>query len=269
MLTASLTDRIGDLMRTVAAEEIMPRFRRLEDAEIWRKRAGSLVTVADEASEQRLRAALTGFIPGSVTLGEEEAEADPSAFGRLSGEAPVWIIDPLDGTANFAAGKTRFAVIVALSVGGRVRAGWILDPVNDALVSAEEGAGAWRDETRLGTAAAGPPAAMRGSLISRLRRDPVVCNAFAAVIAPGSCGVNYIDLAAGVLDFAFYRRLEPWDHAAGDLIHREAGGRAACLDGTPYDPVSPGETGLLLAADEAAWSAIAAVIGPAIAAPTS
>lgn len=270
MLSPSLVSRVGSLLRAVAAEEILPRFRRLEDEDIRKKQAGSLVTVADEASERRLRAALTALVSGSVTLGEEEAEMDASVYGRLSGEAPVWIIDPLDGTANFAAGEECFAIIVALAVGGTVRAGWILDPVNDVLASAEEGAGAWCDGDRLKAAAAVPLSVMRGAVPGRLRRNPAVRAAFAELIAPGSCGINYMDLAAGRLDFALYRRLKPWDHAAGDLIHREAGGFAACLDGRRYAPSAPGNGApLLLAADGDAWAAIARVLTPAVAAPVS
>lgn len=258
--------RVGELLRAVAAEEIMPRFRQLADSEVWHKRPGNIVTVVDTESERRLKSALTALVPGSATLGEEEAEHGEVVLGRLHDEAPLWIIDPLDGTANFAAGRDRFAVIVAYAIGGIARAGWILDPVNDRLASAEEGAGAWLDGRRARVTSAASLADMRGSLGGRLRRDTALCAHFAAVINAGSCGIEYIELAATAIDFAHYRRLQPWDHAAGELIHREAGGYAACLDRRPYRPAAPGEGGLLLAADRDAWQTIADVLAPVVAA---
>jgi fructose-1,6-bisphosphatase/inositol monophosphatase family enzyme len=258
--------RVGELLRAVAAEEIMPRFRQLGDEEVWHKRPGNVVTIADTESERRLKSALTALVPGSATLGEEEAEHGDVVLGRLHDDAPLWIIDPLDGTSNFAAGKDRFAVIVAYAIDGIARAGWILDPVNDRLASAEEGGGAWLDGERARVTAAPSLAEMRGSLGGRLRRDAALCGRFAAVINAGSCGIEYIELAAAAIDFAHYRRLKPWDHAAGELIHREAGGFAACLDRRPYRPAAPGEGGLLLAADRDAWRAIAEVLEPVVAA---
>ena len=258
--------RVGDLLREIAAEEIMPRFRQLADGEIWEKRPGNVVTVADTESERRLRSALTALVPGSVTLGEEESETGDAVLDRLYDTAPVWIIDPLDGTSNFAAGKSRFAVIVAYAVGGIARAGWILDPVNGRLASAEEGGGAWLDGARATVTSTVDIAGMRGSLGGRLRRNAELCAHFAAVINAGSCGIEYIELAAAGLDFAHYRRLKPWDHAAGELIHREAGGHAACLDSRPYRPGAPGDSGLLLASDREAWRAIANILAPAVAA---
>lgn len=244
----------------------MPRFRQLAEGEVWEKRPGNVVTVADTESERRLRSALTALVPGSVTLGEEEAEAGESVLERLRGEAPVWIIDPLDGTSNFAAGKSRFAVIVAYAVGGFARAGWILDPVNDRLASAEEGGGAWLDGTRVRVTSPATIGQMRGSLGGRLRRNATLCAHFGAIFNAGSCGIEYIELAGAGLDFAHYRRLKPWDHAAGELIHREAGGYATCLDARRYMPAAPGDGGLLLAPDRESWHAITDILAPAVAA---
>lgn len=263
-LAASDVARVGELLRAVAAEEIMPRFRQLTDADVWQKRPGNVVTIADTESERRLKAALTAFVPGSVTLGEEEAETGAAVLDRLRGEAPVWIIDPLDGTANFAAGRDRFAIIVAYAVAGIARAGWILDPVGDRLASAEEGGGARIDGRPAGAVSPLSVSDMRGSLGGRLRRDRQLCAQFSEVVNAGCCGLEYINLAGGTMHFAHYRRLKPWDHAAGELIHREAGGHAACLDGTPYRPAEPSESGLLLAADEAAWQAVAEIVRPAV-----
>ncbi len=264
--------RVVTLIRDVAAEEIMPRFRQLADEDVWNKQAGSVVTVADLASEARLDTGLSDLLSGSVVVGEEATEKDPAILERLAGEAPVWIIDPVDGTSNFAGGKPDFAVIVALSIAGETVGGWIHDPVNDITAFAERGGGAWlasgsAEKTRLDlNAACTAPADMRGSLSGRLRRETDIAENFAAVSNLRCCGAEYLALYRGELHFAHYRRLKPWDHLAGHLIHREAGGYNACLDATTYDPLAPAEGGLLMAPDRAVWENIAGLLRQALAA---
>lgn len=259
--------RVAAIMREVADSELLPRFRRLGSEEIWRKERGGLATVADMESERRLAAALTALLPGSVVLAEEDADAHPDRFERLREDSPVWIIDPLDGTKNFAEGRENFAVIVALFHRGAVRAGWILAPITGALAMAEEGGGASIDGRPLRLGSGGPVESMTGSLGNRLRRDAKLVEEFGGVTNLGCCGVEYMALATGDLDFAHYRRLKPWDHAAGDLIVREAGGHAAGLDSAmPYRPADPDYNGLLLARDRRSWNAVAELLRPAVAA---
>ena len=95
-MTAVDLDRVARIIREVAEAEILPRFGRLADHDAWEKRAGSVVTVADQAAEERLEEALLALAPGSVALGEEAAEQDPAIFERLLDDDPVWIIDPVD-----------------------------------------------------------------------------------------------------------------------------------------------------------------------------
>jgi fructose-1,6-bisphosphatase/inositol monophosphatase family enzyme len=259
---------VATIMREVADSELVSRFRQLAADEVWKKDSGGTVTVADMASERRLIAALTDLLPGSVALGEEDADANPAALGRLRETAPVWIVDPLDGTANFAKGSSRFAMIVAYFHGGTVRAGWILEPMSGRLVMAEEGAGASDGgDATLRTADTAPLERLSGSLGTRLRRDDSLTAQFGDVFNRRCCGIEYMALARGEIHFAHYRRLKPWDHAAGDLIVREAGGHAAGLDSeAPYSPADPEHNGLLLACDRSCWDEIAAVLRPAVAA---
>ena len=253
-------ERVVALMRAVAKEAILPRFRNLKPGETREKGPNDLVTVADLESEKLLTAELVAMLPGSVVVGEEAVAASVAVLDRLEGEAPVWILDPVDGTLMFARGSEQFAVIVALVDRGRTVAGWILDPVGDHVLVAEEGAGAWLDGRRMRIAGGKPPAAMTGVAWGTAALAKRVGARVGKSLAWGSAGRAYMALAAGELDFMFARSLKPWDHAAGDLIHREAGGHAALFDGTPYRPV-PLSTQFLAAPDLEGWTALRGIAG--------
>lgn len=237
----------------VARAEILPRFGRLKPGEVREKSPGQLVTDADVAAEVALATALTALLPGAV-VGEEGVAADPDLLDILQRPGVVWVVDPVDGTANFAKGDPRFAVIVALVVDGVTRMGWIHDPVGGRTVHAIDGAGAWLDDLRLRVPPEGPLSEMVGSVKRRQ-----VAAKVARVGRQGSAAHDYLDLATGKLHFAFYRSLMPWDHAAGVLIHAEAGGYAALMDGTAYRP-SLTQGALLLAPGPASWQELRALM---------
>ena len=264
-------------MREVAARIILPRFRNLAACDIAHKKRNprDLVTIADIEAEKALEDRLGPLVPGSVFVGEEAAETQPDILGLLAGGDPVWLLDPVDGTSNFAEGHACFAVIVGFCVGGEVKAGFILDPLSDALLWAVAGEGAWLEpragqEPRQVTVVRDRPlSAMHGSLARRAaerlalslrnpgQRPPPVATRY------GSVGREYMDLARGVLDFASYARLKPWDHAAGVLIHKEAGGYSALRsNGSPYRPAPCiVEDTLLLAPDPATWRQLHTLLG--------
>ncbi len=257
--------KVVSIMRDVADTEIRPRFRGLQDGEVRRKEAGGLVTIADTESERRLAEALVDLLPGSVVLGEEAAEGNPNAYDCLNGDAPVWIVDPLDGTSNFAAGKPDYVVIVALTTGGMTRAGAILVPETGTCIVAEEGGGAWSGGRRVSPGDPGTePSSMKGSLGRRLRERDEVKGVFEDLNTAGCCGIEYLRIATGELHFAHYRGLKPWDHAAGDLIVREAGGRVRHVDGSFYQPGRNHRHGLLSACDDACWKQVLAILRPSI-----
>jgi fructose-1,6-bisphosphatase/inositol monophosphatase family enzyme len=255
-------ERVAALIRTVAAEEIVPRYRSLGAEDVYEKRPGSLVTAADLAAEARLADGLAAMVAGSRVVAEEMAHADPGILARLETDSPVWVIDPVDGTANFAAGRAPFAVIVAYVERGRTRAGWILDVLAGEMAVAEEGAGAFSDGTRLHAADGAPLAEMTGYVGARLRARPEVAAVLGPIRVSRCAGRDHFDLAQGVLHYALYRRAMPWDHAAGALIHREAGGYNAAVDGTPYSPAGTPEQGILLAPDRDAWEAVREAVLP-------
>ena len=266
-MTIPNPERIARLIREVAEAEILPCFRRLEDHQSWEKRPGSIVTVADEAAEKQLALRLLELTPGAVALGEEAADEDSSIFERLLADRPIWIIDPVDGTKNFAEGNPNFAVIVAYVVAGETLAGWIHDPVRNQTAMAVLGEGAWSETgERLVVAAPAPIVELTGVLGPRLARHEPFSSRFADITNSKSCGIDYARLAAGEIHFSYYRGLMPWDHAAGALLHAEAGGFSACLEGRSYRASEHGVGGLLLAPDRATWQLIAADIPDALAA---
>src|SRR5215831_10905666 len=153
--------KVGRIIAEIAAAEIMPYFEKLEHGDISEKKPGDLVTVADLAAERALTAALTGLAPGSIAVGEEAVAADPGAIGALKGDAPVWIIDPIDGTVNFASGNPVFAVMVALFTGSETVMSWIYDPVKQLMATAGRGEGAWQGGRRLAVAHSASPTGAR------------------------------------------------------------------------------------------------------------
>ncbi|HEY9538637.1 MAG TPA: inositol monophosphatase family protein, partial [Kiloniellaceae bacterium] len=141
--------KVTALIEEIAAEDVLPRFQALAAHEIHEKAAGEVVTVVDVAVEKRLTARLTDLLPGSLVVGEEAVHAEPALMDQLASDAPVWILDPIDGTRNFAHGRPVFAIMVALAQGGESIAGWILEPVSGRFGIAERGAGAWMGGRRL------------------------------------------------------------------------------------------------------------------------
>lgn len=257
------------VIREAAATEIVPRFRRLAKGEVREKRPGEVVTVADTAAEARLAPRLAALAPQSRVVGEEAFEHDPGVVAALGGPQPVWVIDPLDGTQNFVDGKACFATIVAYCRGGETLAGWIHDPLADRTVWAVAGQGAWSGGERLHIKAPAAVADMVGTLGKRLREALEARRQAGDKTIPatraryGSIAQEYLDLARGRLHFTRCKgKLKPWDHAAGILIHREAGGFSARMeDGAAYRPgLGIQQTTMLLAPDRASWESLRALL---------
>jgi fructose-1,6-bisphosphatase/inositol monophosphatase family enzyme len=257
-------DRLGRLLQKVAEAELLPRFRALGPNDVMEKRGvdgrTEIVTVADGAAERALTAELRALLPGSVVVGEESASADPSLLGALDGDAPVWVVDPLDGTNNFARGSRDFGVIVALVKADTVVAGAIHLPFAERTLLAERGAGATHNGEPIRRPASEPP--FSGTLYRGYAPKALV-SCMERIEAerrfepkPAGCAASeYANVALGNKDFAEYYRLLPWDHAAGALIVQECGGVARLFDGTDYRPSA--REGLLIAAgSETVWRSV-------------
>jgi fructose-1,6-bisphosphatase/inositol monophosphatase family enzyme len=258
-------DRVAALIRAAAHDHILPYFEKLEAGQITEKAPGDLVTVADLRTEAALTPLLTALMPGSVVVGEEAVAKDGAVLDRLAGDADLWLIDPVDGTANFAAGLPLFACMVAFVRRGEVIASWIHDPVKDIMAVAEAGSGAFCDGKRIAVAPPVQPDQMSGSLTLRFGNRQLVrkiagrSNLVGSVFSFRCAGQEYLALSTGRTHFALYHRLMPWDHAPGYLLHREAGGYGRRLDRTPYTPRLH-DGGLLLTPDEASWNALHEVL---------
>lgn len=258
MSELSLLDaEIRDLLRFAAERSMLPRFRALAEHEIEMKGEDDPVTVVDREVEAFLTDALTKLAPGVAIVGEEAAAADASVLDRLSGAC--WIIDPLDGTANFTQGKEPFGTIIALADGGEAVAGWLYDPNTDRLCHAKIGEGAYVNGERITARSTGqnPPV----NAISRLFLTPEqnamvdenLAPHYTLVDIPRCAAEQYPRLALGENDVSVFKRTLPWDHAAGVLWLNEAGGKAARIDGSEYRVDEHGRTGLVGASSEAIW----------------
>lgn len=254
-MTAVDLHQVARIIREAAEAEILPRFKNLQALQIREKKPNQLVTEADIEAEKVLSRRLREVLDGSV-VGEEGVESDPALMTALERPGVVWVIDPVDGTANFAHGNPRFAVVVALVIDGVTQAGWIHDPIPNRTIIAELGRGAWRGDTRLKVSAEVPLAQMAGSVKKRGR----VADHVLHVARRGSAAHDYLDLVTGKLHFAHFKKLMPWDHAAGVLIHAEAGGFGAMMDGSAYTPVLHAEGQVLLAPGEQSWRELAPLI---------
>lgn len=268
MPTTDLIHAVGELMRRAAREAILPRYRALAAGEAEEKSPGEIVTIADREAEAILAHGLAALRPDAAVVGEEAVAADPGLLHAFqAGDGAAWLVDPLDGTANFAAGREPFAVMVALVQGQETVAAWMLDPLADRLATAVRGGGAFLDGARVHAPPADVPApALRGAILTRFLpptlKEKVVSRAGRIGTAlPGTrcSGREYPAIVGGEQDFALFWRALPWDHAPGALFLEEAGGRVARPDGSPYRPRDD-RPGLLVAANPAIWASAAGTL---------
>ena len=257
-----LSNSVLSLMRGVAADVIMPRYKKLSEGDVNTKaHKGDLVTTADKDAERDLSEGLMSLFPEARVVGEEAAADNPALLSALDSEGAVWVIDPIDGTSNFVNGHDRFAVVVALVHGGETQGGWILDPVSNAAMYATRGKGAWvshPNETprKVAIPMPGPETLAEMTAGIHHRDFAHLKGKFARVIRHGSAAHDYWALAEGTMHVLCYRRLKPWDHAAGVLIHLEAGGYNRLLSGGTYNPSNRDQIELLCASSKTTWKRV-------------
>ena len=255
---------VVEIMREVARTEILPSWRILSPGAIrFKTSIHDIVTDADEAAETAITAMLRARFPGAAVIGEEATAANPALLDRLAEAELAFIVDPIDGTKNFSAGLPLFGVIIGVAHRGEVIAGFILDPIGNDVAIGLRGEGAWietadgrRNDLRVAQAA--PLHDMVGCVAWNQLAEPVkttlLTNLAKVRAAPSyRCGAHeYRMIAGGHYHFLLQGKIMPWDHAAGWLIHREAGGFAARFDGSPYNATTH-SGGILCAPDEDSW----------------
>ncbi|MFK4871945.1 inositol monophosphatase family protein [Novosphingobium sp. ZW T3_23] len=257
----SLTPAVEQAMREAARRAIMPRFGTASAMPVADKGAHpgetEPVTAADRESEAILYEALVGLIPGARVIGEEAVHHRPDLLEGL-GAGTCWIVDPLDGTANFAAGTGPFGLLVALVDNGVPAGGWLLDPLSGRFCAALKDQGATIDGAPFRT---GPTGRARPTLaVTRLFTGPARRRRLIASLtdeaevldSPRCAADQYPRVASGENDVTLFTRTLSWDHAAGVLFLNEAGGRASRADGTPYR-CDDAREGLIVATSPAAW----------------
>lgn len=255
MVAASDRSKVEEIIKTCARLYVMPYFRQLQDDHITYKNddPNNPVTIADEQSEIYLESKLTDLIQGSLVVGEENVEKNPEVIDYLRDpHNVVWVIDPIDGTRNFKDGDETFCIIVALVAHGETQLGWIYNPNTDTMAFAAKGEGFYINgqkveldsSAKLEDGAKGYTRSKYASKIDGVNVESLGCS-----------GQEYVRMAQGEALFSLYGYMKPWDHLAGVLMVKEAGGFAQKFMGTDYHPHDQ-KGGLITANSEATWRAV-------------
>lgn len=255
---------LANILQEAAVVEILPRFRNLGDGDVRMKsEAIDLVTEADEAAERLIRTAVEALMPEALFVGEESVAADPGLLEKLTDADLAVVVDPIDGTFNFASGLPLFGVMLSVISKGETVAGIIYDPIGNDWALCEKGSGAWLcrpdgSQEQMFMRPSRPLSQMIGIANTGFfdidARRRILSNlAEVRLFTSYRCAAHeYRLLGQGHMDFAMYNKLMPWDHLAGSLMMQEAGAHVARFDGSAYLPQHV-SGGLLVAADIDAW----------------
>ncbi len=220
------------IVREVAQTTLLPLFSNVNREY---KKDGSIITVADKAMQRSLTERLAILCPDVALLGEEMSASEQQAL--LDSGKPLWCLDPVDGTSNFAAGLPFFSVSLALIEAGKVTAGVVLDPIRDESFSAVLGQGAWLNDQPLKAEETGLSLKRSIAFVDFKRLPPALATRlvsdkpFGSQRNLGSIALELCWLAAGRGHLYLHGSQHIWDYAAADLIVSEAGAFAATLEG--------------------------------------
>lgn len=252
-----LYQSVANILGEVSRKIVLPYYQNLQAGDIQEKTPGDLVTVADRLCEEMLSELLLQLLPEATIVGEEAVSTDPGVMESLNDDL-TWIIDPIDGTGNYAAGCTPFGIIIALAEKGKTTAGWLYDPLTLRLCHAVKNEGAFIDGRPVRSAEDPidkPVAALATGFMTSEQRNSLLSAAYPhyqIVDIPRCAAEQYPRLALGTNHISVFERTLPWDHAAGALFLNEAGGKVARWDGSDYLP-SDGRKGLLGASSPKLW----------------
>lgn len=231
---------IISIVRNIAKEELLPRFSKIK---VRKKSDGSLITEADLAVQTRIAADLKQLDADILFLGEEMSETIQKDILQQKHKA-IWILDPLDGTTNFAAGIPYYAISLALIEEGQVVLGIVYDPERDECFIAEKNVGASLQQSELKYETLinnGDEIKLKDAVACiDLKRLPenlgmnlIFKHPFRSQRSFGSVALDWCWLAAGRFDVYLHGKQNLWDYAAGHLVFSEAGGQSCTLDGDP------------------------------------
>lgn len=227
-------EAIRPIVINAAREELLPRFARVERQH---KADGSILTEADIATQQRIAQQLQERWPETAFVGEEMSAQQQRQL--LSSGKPVWCLDPLDGTSNFAAGIPYFAVSLALLEAGQVSLGLVYDPLRDECFAATQSGTATLNGNPLSSQACDLQLAQTIAMIDFKRLTPALATRlvsdipYASQRSFGAVALDWCWLAAGRGHIYLHGRQNLWDYAAGQFIFTRAGGQSCTLDGEP------------------------------------
>ncbi|MFP4611447.1 MAG: inositol monophosphatase family protein [Thiohalophilus sp.] len=225
-------NKLKTIIIDAAREELLPRFTNVKRGI---KADGSFLTEADLAVQNRIADELKAHWPDTLFLGEEMPASEQQTL--LQSGKPIWILDPLDGTSNYASGIPVYSVSLALIEQGELKVGLVYDPERDECFSAVKGQGAWLNDERLGPIDTGLGLKQCTGLIDFKRLSPELATRLAVEIpyasqrSFGSVALDWCWIAIGRSHVYLHGKQNLWDYAAGHLILAEAGGQSCTLEG--------------------------------------
>lgn len=222
MLNFEQRSEIDNLIRTVGQDYILPHYHSLQDDDIHKKKDGTLVTNVDIGAERRLVAGLNAILPGSLFLAEEAFEDDRTTIHNLEAEdAPVWVIDPLDGTKSFVDGKDNFGTMIALVYQGKTIASYLYDICSDTLISIHVPESVAQNGEQMDSPI-DPDRPIRGEIASHVWNSPMrhikLKNLKTGLEFSANTGPridSYMKFLRGEIDFLVFEKTPPWDHLPG------------------------------------------------------
>jgi fructose-1,6-bisphosphatase/inositol monophosphatase family enzyme len=235
-------DEIKSILHDISQNIIIPKYKNLDSKDIKFKNKNNkdLVTIVDVAVEKKLQKKLNLLLPNSLFVGEESFAKKPEIIEAYNEKQYCWTVDPIDGTTNFVKGKEKFAIMVALSFGEKILQSWIYKPLTYEFSYAKLGDVSYINSKKTSINNLVDISEATGSISSKYWEEKYVNKMkkikflFKEVKSFGCIAFEYVDIIKGNRDFAILSKLSPWDHIAGILLVREAGGSDIHFDLTNY-----------------------------------
>ncbi len=220
---------LKEIFYNISKKIIVPSFGNLKSNQISYKNEKDIVTEIDLAVELELSIFLLKLLKNANFIGEESYSKNPSILKYYLSDNFCWTVDPIDGTANFAKSKNRFAIMVALTKNKKILQSFIYKPLTEEFMYADNVA-TFLDNKKIKLNKQSEIADSIGSISNKYwdanKKTKVLAakDKFKNINSYGSIGCEYFDIALGKRDFALLSRLHPWDHIPGVFIVRQAGG---------------------------------------------